>query len=214
MCAPNSFQSGSSRFYKCRMWETVLSEFCWPKTMWDSNKVVYSCCLLSANNKQIYYMEETRGLLNFPQRMHPISCRLSLFCTNCCTSNGTESISEQMCRSFMRGSFKIFDCCTAQTFVHQAHLFSLLSIHLYYMPPLQFSVHTWLVDLNEIWGRVRHSSLTMLSSSSCVTWRQSWGHVKSYVFQMAEQQEETHPRFWNHCLKESCPTKNNHFGIF
>lgn len=38
MCAPNFFQSGSSRFYKCGMWDAELSEFCWPKQCGTSTK--------------------------------------------------------------------------------------------------------------------------------------------------------------------------------
>lgn len=79
MYIPNLFQNGSSIFCQCRKWEAVLSEFCWLKIIWNFNKEIYSCCLLSANNKQISNTEETGDYWIFPQRMHPISCLLSLF---------------------------------------------------------------------------------------------------------------------------------------
>jgi len=110
MCAPNFFQSGSSRFYKCGMWDTELSEFSWPKQCGTSTKwftfVVYWVQItnrFTIGKKQGDYWI----FHNVCTQFHVIS--LSLLCTNYYTSNGTNSISEQMCGGLVHGRFKIFD---------------------------------------------------------------------------------------------------------
>lgn len=99
MCAPNFFQVDLVDFTNAECGTLKLSEFCWPKQCGTSTKwftfVVY---WMQITNR--FTIGKKQGdYWIFHRIMRPISCHLSLslFCTNYYTSNGTNSISEQMC---------------------------------------------------------------------------------------------------------------------
>lgn len=98
MCAPNFFQGGSSRFYKCGMWDAELSEFCWPKQCGTSTKwftfVVY---WMQITNR--FTIGKKQGdYWIFHNRMRPISCHLSLSLCSALTTDWVmeQTVSEQM----------------------------------------------------------------------------------------------------------------------